>query len=55
MEKPIDKTSLEAHAFNCIVNRDKWQNELNATVQAIENYKEPEPTPGEDVDFDPAK
>jgi hypothetical protein len=33
--------SLKAHAFDCIVNHDKWQNELSATIKAIEDYKEP--------------
>lgn len=33
---------LKSHAFDCIENRDKWQLELNATLKAIRDYKEPE-------------
>lgn len=32
---------LKAHAYDCILNIEMWQNELKATNQKIAEYKEP--------------
>jgi hypothetical protein len=47
----MNKQQLWAHLGESYYNRDKWQNEINATIQALQNFKEPILTPAQAEDL----
>jgi predicted Zn-dependent protease len=47
----MNKQQLWAHLGESYYNRDKWQNEINATIQAFQNFKEPILTPAQAEDL----